>query len=923
MEETMATYPALGASFATLSSFVEAVQAVQPFPASSPNAAPPPLPQLVSRERRDKESATVTCQLGKRKPGRRLPGEKRKTDAELCRFSITAKLSENEDFVVSAFQPHSSVVHEQFAPSSPSLQIHQQSDTGDAAGASSTSTSPTLSTSSLPRPHYGLRDSRGKFKPSPAPSEEGQAPERQPDPPSPTTSSPPSEKFIIPLLPPVDSRYAHRRKRRRPRPQCTHEGNPSWEAWKTLLGDVQVDEQDEEGQPRAAAEVETVRAMSGKGALRSWGWWNGEETPSEDEQDDGLVEKERMSSEQVVRMELDEAPSSGDELGIGLDDSDPDFAPNEAAPPPAKWRRKSVSSSGGRARGRGRMRASSGATSGRKPRVRFIEPPEKQSGTVAAQDGARREAADEEKTFSGAGFLPPFSSFRLLSPALFPPGPIRPFDFSPVPQWPTFPPISSSSSSVLFPLPPPPSGVFPTSPAASFISPVPAFASPASSPETAFSSLFSPSTAPPSSPEQELSSLSRPSLRERRCPPPPRPFTADDLSSSALFASPQVSQRPHLPDVSERPSEESVPDVAGEGERGRQREAEEAQALEALLELSGGGFEVSLLPRPGPSRWAREPPQTGDLAQAEQPLPSGGAGGAFSPFASSSLPTVPRPSFSNPPSPTSPSFTLKAVKTGDAIFTRPPASPPATTAVFPFTPASPPATPEATASALAFKPRASSAAGTARRRPPSAGAMLASACSGGSKAQAVAQASAAQGVAQETSSSGKGMEDPSEADVERLRQRLWGKGGEQESGPLDRLYQPTNLQVRLNKLQSTDSTFSPPSIFTSQAAAAILSLLSTYPRPPRHRLPALQSFPTVHASPTILAHLPSSNRRVAFALEFLFGRSLSDGECVFLEKREKALWAYVRAMAAVAEVNERVRAVEGNGRSGRKWMERG
>lgn len=89
------TYPELGSSFPTLSAFLDAVRAAPLFApqgeeengvswSANEAALLDDDSMLVVREGRN-QTATVTCRLRYRKPGRRKPGERKKKDNELCK----------------------------------------------------------------------------------------------------------------------------------------------------------------------------------------------------------------------------------------------------------------------------------------------------------------------------------------------------------------------------------------------------------------------------------------------------------------------------------------------------------------------------------------------------------------------------------------------------------------------------------------------------------------------------------------------------------------------------------------------------------------------------------------------------------------------------------------------------------------------
>ncbi|GAA5922554.1 hypothetical protein JCM1841_006198 [Sporobolomyces salmonicolor] len=115
-----------------------------------------------------------------------------------------------------------------------------------------------------------------------------------------------------------------------------------------------------------------------------------------------------------------------------------------------------------------------------------------------------------------------------------------------------------------------------------------------------------------------------------------------------------------------------------------------------------------------------------------------------------------------------------------------------------------------------------------------------------------------------------------------------------------------------------------------------LSLLSpVIGRPPRPLLPSLNPSP-LSSSSLARSHprppLPgststSTHRRVSFALEYLYGRTITEAEKAHLKKRDKAFWGFVRTLAGVAEVNESYSTLEREERGmaveERSWEERG
>ncbi|GAA5861747.1 hypothetical protein JCM8547_000722 [Rhodosporidiobolus lusitaniae] len=887
-------YPELGTAFDTLSEFLQAVRA-SPFIASqlSPSCY---LPLVVDEsfliERELKSSAAVTCKLGKCQSGKKGRSGRRRTEDELCNFSITAAFDPtSSSFVVQSFTPHLQQAHDLDFHPSPLVENNRSlsDDENDTITALSPSSAPSLSPKSSKKSPRRLRHTlhdpvTGKF----TSSRQNSVVETIDEEAASGSSDGQPGKFVIPLLPPSKSRCTHRQKRRRTHAQRSHIDDEVWLAWRVLLGEP-VDNGDDEGRRRV--ELEEVSRMGGRGALRGWGWWEG---PESSEEEEGPVETESVEvgrvDEGVMQVEKDSAaalaselPPSSDDIPYEDDAMDLDFDPKI---PPSRSRKRPT----------GKKPAAA------KQQQPLFRSPSSLSEVEEQQKVATKAPANEKKKDDlGATAFPSRSASPYSTAVAF---------FS-RPNWVEMKAIPSYRPS------PSPHFVTPFSrperPAPRLATTAPPTLTPVSTAISTAVTCHRLSTQPAQAPKPPLV------YTKRRCPPPPPPLHPVVLptatSSGVEVASP----------IEEGEIEESrrVPGRAlGRAQDGAENEQEE-EALQALLELASGKRDSAKQDLPPCSSTAEVAPMYTVKDEWDYPVQDQWGSLSSSPSTTASFEFSPRQSrdrsssFSSLPSPTlhSPSKTRQ--------FNYPP---------FPSSAYSPPASVAASASALAFPPRASgaSASSNGKARTSGGGGPTFSSFSG-SKAQAVAMASA---QASQGASWGGKVDDRwapreeglTEDYVQRFEQRLWAKGGEQESsGPLDSLYSPANLSVKTSRLLTFDSSFSLPSSLssTSPCSASLLRLLSSRPKkPPRHRLPTPQSFPTSRTPAALLSQF--SDARTRFALEYLYGRSVSEGECQFLEKREKAVWGLARVMAGVAEVNERVKRLDrrDEGRRGGAWYNR-
>ncbi|GAA6029438.1 hypothetical protein JCM8097_003679 [Rhodosporidiobolus ruineniae] len=779
-----------------------------------------------------------------------------------------------------------------------------------------------------------------------------------------TSSSP--LKFVLPLLPPSSTRSNHRQKRRRSSSHCRHDGDPAWSAWRALLGEPE-DLSEEERKQRRRTELEKMALTGGKGALMSWGWWEGSPSESESEQD--------RNADMDGDLDLPFSPTSaGKPLFLPTsdresssppppEDAGSDFEPSPPPPAPSKrgrGRGRGKGRGGGTTRGKGRGGKSKGGGRGRGAvnpelvkthQLRPRRGSDAQESVVDADDERDDQPEErDEATFPIPSLSPPPPSRPLSPRSLAAAFLSRPYVVSAQP-WSAppeieglqpFSPFPHLSTCALIPIDPtlaragkirplvgtPPetsrSPVFPPAPPRPSPSPS-SSSSPASptlsldfstaSPDTSFTSAALTASPEPISPRPVLSKRKHVhfALPKRTVPPPPPPLHAPSGSSR------RASLPPDIPHVSEE--RESSP-TTEELKRGRSPE-DEIDVLEALLELRTPRREIV---KREPKGWEDEWDSVGLSSPAG---PGSSTGGRSSPSASPDPRFVPSATWLSslastsppapPPSRLPPNLPPRAPSTA-AHFPPPPRPPPAL-------PSSPPASAVASASALAFRPRLSTSSGPSsfRRSPASSGGRgfsspSGSSASAASKAQALALASAQSGTGASAGGRGTPSAEMGEDGVKALEERLWGKGGDREGFPLDVLYYPDRLSVKLANLSSSDSSFSAPSALSLALSSSFLKLLTAHPKPPRHRLPALQPFPTLHTPPVLLRQF--SDQRVALVLEYLFGRSLELGECAYLEKRERALWGYVRTMAAVAEVNERAKRAGGRGSSGGSGTQR-
>ncbi|GAA5906301.1 hypothetical protein JCM5296_000309 [Sporobolomyces johnsonii] len=312
------SYPVPGTSFTSLSTFLQSVQSVRPSlpqPVSSSSSAPSPqdLVELLVKEDQHGQRMVVRCKLGVRKPGRRKSGERRRTDDELCDFSITAELDPNRPrsaprFLVTDYTPHSPFAHSfPWGMSSPHSSNHpltvacepeehepmpgsgrdeqdQEQNDDEDHGPDDSPSSPSLKRASLlpaKQRRHQIRDPiTGAFvRASSSSSSVGgiviQASQpRNAD--SSLASEARSQPYVIPVLPSASSRCLYRQKRKRTREQRDHEGDEQWRAWREEVLELPAAEWEGGDGERRGMEV-----MEGKGALRSWGWWKEAEVDDE------------------------------------------------------------------------------------------------------------------------------------------------------------------------------------------------------------------------------------------------------------------------------------------------------------------------------------------------------------------------------------------------------------------------------------------------------------------------------------------------------------------------------------------------------------------------------------------------------------------------------------------------------------------
>ncbi|BGP13683.1 hypothetical protein JCM10213_002251 [Rhodosporidiobolus nylandii] len=915
-------FPAVGASFPSLTAFVEAVRAAHRTASSSDTAASTSSggeddSVLAVQEYEDGTGATVTCKLSGEYGAGRMAVNSSETEEELCHFAVFAQAQDIADpsraFTVTASFPHSSAAHHaanlplplRLVESDSPLEAQRLSPTG-ASQVSARKPSPVMDG------HF-TSSSRADDQTAP-PSSGGATPSQDEAP----------QRFIVPLLPPSNARSGRKQKRGRSQVDRTHEEDVDWIVWGYALGEL--DDDAEQAEKRRKVEHEKVSRMGGKGALRSWGWWAGEvsEGSEVDAELDAAPETTMEDSDIARVVQVDSLTSSSTPE---REDSDDDFTP---LAPPAP-RRSSGRGRGGRGRGRGRGRAkkaripSSPAMSTRTTRRNALELSElrelqqEPDGEQAANgddashpafstsprpltptspirlypiiDAAPWSTPDHQASFLVGNPFP----FPHLPTCLFSPAPPHPQVNAPRSESRALPPIRSFDNAFLSSpsSPASPSNAFAFSPNLSLTS---------GSPDTLVTSSFSGSPVLNDAPLGEAFSVEpKPASPPKRrvCPPPPPPFSSPE---NALQLSVKVSQKPTLPVVAEDDLEEGEVRETGALPSDEASNAREADVLAALLELRHS---------PRSDRLG----DTGAWHDEWAALPASPTESTASPFSSNPAPSPP----SFPPSdPASPSSERSAFSSPSAHF------PSFASSAADFSLSSPslprptmadaaPSSQNASASALSFRPRVSvSVSSSGARRPSGAS----------SKAQAVALASARQakmgGVAELRDAVSE--EQLGADDVAHLREQLWSERGEREGVPFDPLYAPTLLSVKLSRLAS-DRSFVAPPVLSLPSASSFLQLLANLPKPSRARLPALQSVPTVLASASVRAQL--ADPRVLLALEYLYNRRLSEGECAFLEKREKAFWVLVRFMAAVAEVNERSRQESGSRGGGRGWLRRG
>ncbi|GAA6003144.1 hypothetical protein JCM10207_001769 [Rhodosporidiobolus poonsookiae] len=895
MEQAATPTVELCTAFPTLDAFLDAVQAegTAPSASSSASTSAPNDVQLEVRRFKAGKGATVKCKLGKRKPGRKKVGERRKKDDELCPFTVTAKLngSEPPSFVVTAATPHSAYAHS-LAGSS------ELGTTGASEGDAAVEADKEDNAQKQPPPRPQPRDSAGHFMSSSTVSEGGEHVD------NPAASAPPQpDKFVLPLLAPPGTRNVRHQKKRRPQSQRAHEGDASWDAWRVLLGEMDDEVEQEQAKDGARAkrrkvevDIGAVKRMGGRGALRAWEWWDGESSPEGVEVEAPAWEQPALESRQRHEHERagdEDVRMSPPPLCAPLGSSstpEPQEKDSDYDPEP-EVERVQVR---GRGKGRGgRSRSRSGG--GRRRSVRAPSTPAMSTRRTARCGDGDRMAVDEEDARAGEDgdgmtFLnsaeerspasyaspllarpniihfPPWSTppgwtgtpAHLVSP--FPHSPDCPLNVSASPSLKQNPVTSYtatgasqtpiSAAQAFFP-----TSASPQSPVSSFIlSPSFSFSALSATPATSYTSSFAytPSPRVSTSPEVPVA-FSSPAPSASYSQPPPPTASSPRFTAHPASTSPKISKQPLLPAVIEDEQE------ANEGSTSAAMATEqEEDALEALLSL---GSRKTV------------PVEEG----LEQPV------------------TASRSVCEGSPAP--------------ALFSA-------------AVPPSPPGTDKAASASLAFRPRqrVSFTLASAGVRRKSSSSATASSSSASSTAEAVALASAQAARAQEGQdvSQGGQTQEASEDEIRQLKERLWGKGGDQEGTPLDSLYTPTLLTNKLASL-SADHSFTVPPALGASHSSRYTALLISLPKPSRARLPLPTAFPTVLTPAALLAQFRDA--RTQLALEYLYGRRLSDGECAYLEKRERALWGLVRVMAAVAEVNER--CSEKGGHSTRAWLRRG
>ncbi|BGP05479.1 hypothetical protein JCM10049v2_001285 [Rhodotorula toruloides] len=868
------TYPAAGTTYTLpLSVILDSLRAVRPLlpsPSNAPSSTDevhlePRQVELQTRAHPLGKGVTVKCKLGSRKGGRRRPGEKRLSDDELCSFRLVLQLSDSTA-----------------DPSIPSYVV----------------------TESLPHSHYTHQHQNTLF---PRKCFENDAPSITLDP-SPSSRIDFENRlfvfrsgYTVPILQSdIPRTTAHYRSSNRRRPAASLDHDENWRLWEDVVG---LDGAREAKRQRR----DVVREMGGMGALKAWGWVDGLDEFGEGEEEEGEEEEEEEEerlAEEVAQHgtvmdeasgpigttegRVDVARSIGEEVGNEQDAGDEGeqngVASASPSPPPSLPPQGQPASSGISKRRRSRTTASPAwlpgiARSSRHAtrRVASVEIPEATdternvySGIAAEQqeqidemDEAMRqdEEALDKLATDVAAFL------------------IRPQRMQIMSRSTTLTDIAAPSS--LTPFTPPPRNfppASPTSPTDSSVtasSPADSYFSPCGERDTSLSSVETPTR-----------TFARSRARSVRF--------ADEEEAKQVRAAVSASASVMMECKHEEKQELVSDDVDKERELDKEREQ---QALQGLLGLSGWRPQLS---HPS-SDVIQQSATAAPVAQAPpQPAVSHALPEGNGATAASQIPAGPSPSATS------------------ALAFRPRVSSKA--AARRLMPASALFIPSTRKSALTFSSRAS--------KPFTP---LTVQASGAARAVAVAQASAREweGRQQQQGASGGGRvggstlsEQEEMAHAEAFKERLWRSGGDFEGGRLDSLYSATTLAKKLEQIR-TVTPFATPSIFRTPSSAVYLSLLSTPHRPSRARLPSLQSLPTFDTPPDVLALF--NDKRVRLALEYLYGRSVSTNEMAFLERREKAVWALARTMAAVADVNERAMRVRSSGieHNEPKWQARG
>ncbi|BGP29528.1 Putative RNA helicase [Rhodotorula toruloides] len=689
--------------------------------------------------------------------------------------------------------------------------------------------------------------------------------------------------YTVPILhSDIPRTTAHYRSSNRRRPAASLHYDENWQLWEDLIG---LDGACEAKRKRRKVVLE----MGGLGALKEWGWVDGldelreeEELLEEEVAQEGLVVEETSDAIGAPEGQAEVRNSLGEEVGHEQDAGNegqqtvgaasaspsppPSLSPAAQQAPPATSRSRRLSMSASPAWLPGIARSSRHATR----RVASAEVSEATDtegdvyGGVAAEQQEQINEMDEAMREEEA-------LDKLAAD-------VAAFLIRPQRMQITSKSVTVTHNAAPSPLTPftPPSRHFPslspTSPTDSSVtasSPADSYFSPCGERDTSLSSVETPTR-----------TFARPRARSARF--------ADEEEAKQVRAAASAPASVMM----ERKHEEKQELVSDDVDKER-----EEQALQGLLGLSGWRPQ----PPPPPSHVLQQSATAAPVAQAppspavSHTLPEGAAASPASPF-----PAGPSPSATS------------------ALAFRPRVS-------------SKPATRRPTPTSALFIPSARKSALTFSSRASKPFTPLTVQVSGTARAVAVAQASAREreGRQQQQGPSGGGRsggttlsEQEETALAEALKERLWRSGGELEGGRLDSLYSAATLAKKLDMIR-TVTPFPTPSILRTPPSAVYLSLLSKPYRPSRARLPSLQSLPTFDTPPDV----PSlfTDKRIHLALEYLYGRSVSTNEMAFLERREKAVWALARTMAAVAEINERAMRVRSSGieQDEPRWQARG